>query len=372
MNERKLEEMNLRDAFPEMPQECHDALLRAARSVQEEKKMKRFTLRTALIAALIILATMTAALAAGDLLGWTDFLGRRYLVPKAAQEALDDTPNQSYTLGKLTFTVRQLMCDGHLAVSTVDIHTADGSPALISEDYYDAIGANGENGRAMAERLGVDPKTTWFDAARQLKLPLYRAIAILDVAPEQQGGEEMFDPLYGDDCHFVSFSLQMLKKEALGDTLNTHLFLRVVPIDLETGEEKEGERESLRVDVSIPVHGTVAEKVFAPETPVLSNGVELVNVHAEQTIAGIYLRATIKLNEEAQKAYPEEKRWELYEMLGEEWFDAAGQPYPFGMSMSGEFNLDAWPTVIIGDMIAAEEMPKSLSVSFAGQMVTLK
>ena len=57
MNERDWENLNLRDAFPETPQDCHDALLRAARSAKEEKKVKyvRFSLRTALIAALLSL-----------------------------------------------------------------------------------------------------------------------------------------------------------------------------------------------------------------------------------------------------------------------------------------------------------------------------
>ena len=37
-------EWNLRDAFPQEPQACHDALMHAAYSVREEKKARRVSL----------------------------------------------------------------------------------------------------------------------------------------------------------------------------------------------------------------------------------------------------------------------------------------------------------------------------------------
>lgn len=66
MTKRATDDLNLRAAFPEMPQDCRDALLRAARSVKEDKKltMKRMPVRVAVIAALILALTMTAAAAA--------------------------------------------------------------------------------------------------------------------------------------------------------------------------------------------------------------------------------------------------------------------------------------------------------------------
>ena len=71
-------EWNLRDAFPQEPQACHDALMHAAYSVREEKKMRRITWRTAALVALILLATISMALAVSEWLGWTDYLAEYY------------------------------------------------------------------------------------------------------------------------------------------------------------------------------------------------------------------------------------------------------------------------------------------------------
>ena len=66
MNERETDALDLRGAFPDVPQDCRDALLRAARSAEEEQKMriKKTPVRVVVIAALILVLTMTAAAAA--------------------------------------------------------------------------------------------------------------------------------------------------------------------------------------------------------------------------------------------------------------------------------------------------------------------
>ena len=97
MNKREMENLDLKDAFPEMPQDCRDALLRAARSVKEEKNVKyvRFTFKTALIAALLILSMTAVALAASGALGWSDFLGVHFgdhVVPSTAVNAMNLEP----------------------------------------------------------------------------------------------------------------------------------------------------------------------------------------------------------------------------------------------------------------------------------------
>ena len=150
MNKREMDNLNLQNAFPEMPQDCRDALLRAARSVKEEKNVKyvRFTFKTALIAALLILSMTAVALAASGALGWSDFLGVHFgehVVPSTAVNAMNLEEKKSYEVGPLTFTVTQLMCDGHIAVSTTDIRTTDGSAAILTSEPWDPIGAFGEN-----------------------------------------------------------------------------------------------------------------------------------------------------------------------------------------------------------------------------------
>ena len=76
---------NLKEKFPAMTQACHQGLMDAARSVKEEEKMKRFTMRTVLVTALLLALTAAVALAAGQL-GLKDLLGDygTHALPSAA------------------------------------------------------------------------------------------------------------------------------------------------------------------------------------------------------------------------------------------------------------------------------------------------
>ena len=53
---RDLEHLDLKQAFHPVPEACRRALMDAARSVREEKPVKRVSYRAALIAAVILLA----------------------------------------------------------------------------------------------------------------------------------------------------------------------------------------------------------------------------------------------------------------------------------------------------------------------------
>ena len=87
---REMDPLKLRNAFEPMPDGCYNALMKAARSVKEERTVKRAALRTIAIAACIILAAMAAAVAAGSILGWNDFfkLYHNVAVPQTAQEIM--------------------------------------------------------------------------------------------------------------------------------------------------------------------------------------------------------------------------------------------------------------------------------------------
>ncbi len=315
---------DLRPAFPDMPEDCRDALLRAARSVREERKMKKFTLRTALIAALLIIVTMTAALAATEMLGWTDFFGEHFgtVVPKAARDILNASEGKTYQAGPLTFTVKQLLSDGRLAMCAVDIRTADGSEALYCWDPSDTLGCNGENGKILAKRLGLPAETTYLDAAKQLNLPLYRAEACLEAAEPYSGGEGMGDQLWNADGAMTSFSMEYLdhEKTAGVKALPVQLFLLVSRIDPETGEDAADSVIRQREPMEIPVHGVITEKDYAPAEPFTLNGYALVSVHAEQTVCGLYLDRVYEADEEARKLYENagaEKAWEIIDPLWE-------------------------------------------------------
>ena len=346
-------ERSLKNAFPDMPRDCYDALMRAARSVEEEKKMKKATLRTALVFALIIVSTITAALAASELLGlgWTDFFtqyGDQAIVPKAAQDVLNETPAQTYELGPLTFTVRQLMCDGRLAVSTTDIRTTDGSPALYCIDPYDCLGCNGENGRQLADRLGLPWETTYADAARQLGLPLYWPRAMLE-CEDCEGGME--DPLWNEDNTMTYFSMAYLTLKEMPDALPAELLLRVDRFDPETEAEVEGETVRQRAPLQIPVHSETEERTYRPEAPFSASGLTLQSVRAERTIAGVYLYADFTAEEGVDF-------WEVYTSI--RFLDEQGQPFPRGMSLSGYLDTDHLPNVVVGDMAGLEQLPSRM------------
>ena len=379
MNKREMENLDLKDAFPEMPQDCRDALLRAARSVKEEKNVKyvRFTFKTALIAALLILSMTAVALAASGALGWSDFLGVHFgdhVVPSTAVNAMNLEEKKSYEVGPLTFTVTQLMCDGHIAVSTTDIRTTDGSAAILTSEPWDPIGAFGENTKALAQRLGVDPNLTWIEAAKQLNVPLYNVRASLET---DLAGSGMEDPLWNENNNLSYFSMAFLELGRPEGTLKGQLLLRVAPIDLETGDMVDEKTVRIREEIEIPVMETLDEAVFKAETPVTLPGLTLDSVSAEHTVAGLYLTTNWTVDEDIQKACPDEnsrQEW-FYSMDHEvisDWQDENGQSYPIGMSLSGSMEMDQWPIVCIGDMISVEDTPETLIMICDGQKVVLK
>ena len=88
---RDMKDIDLQNAFWPMTDECHDRLTTALSGLREERPVKRFTARTVLIAACIIVALMAVAYAAGQIFGWNDFYSIFYgtKVPKAAVEILE-------------------------------------------------------------------------------------------------------------------------------------------------------------------------------------------------------------------------------------------------------------------------------------------
>lgn len=86
---RDLEHLDLKQAFHPVPEACHRALMDAARSVREEKPVKRVSYRAALIAAVILLAAMAVAYAAVRL-GWIEYFSQQYgiAVPRRRRKRL--------------------------------------------------------------------------------------------------------------------------------------------------------------------------------------------------------------------------------------------------------------------------------------------
>ncbi len=351
----EVEELNLRNAFAQEPEACHDALMDAARSVKEEKQVRRKSVRIAWIAAAILAATMAVAVAAGSWLGWSDFVtlyGTN--VPETAQRVMNETWNKhSFALGPVSFTTQELFCDGHIAMSSTTIAVADGDAALLCAEPGDAIGAIGENGRKTAERLGVAPETTWLEAAKQLGRRLYAVRAILELPPEIDAGSAMEEMLWNEDGSVTYFSMPELNGAASGEQVEMQMFLRVAEYDPTTGEEKE--RLTDRQPLSVYLEAPMETHTYDVEPVQDIMGYTLKRVETELSAAGLYIRSTVSAPADAGKE-------DIWMREYPEWMDAQGNPFPTGISLSASVDVQHWPDVTYTQMISVNAIPESMTM----------
>ncbi len=371
----RLDKEQLQHMYPEMEETFENrmhSMIHALPSQKEEKTMKKLTLRTALIAALIIAAMMAVALAAtsGGLVEWFQS-NYGATLPQTAQEILSTTQKSVIDAGPVTFTVSELLCDGKLAYLTTEARLKEEGSAILypaSSDMYDRIG------EVMAKKLDhpdVDAKTSYFDAARITGLPLYSVSAWLDIADElrEQLDSEMMDGQTTEDGAMLMVRMLYFLKPIEGETLPVTVQVRAHEVDLETQEYKADYDNSL--ERSIDIHGVTAEKHYFPETPAkLSDVFTLTEVISKQTCAGVYVYIHAKPDEPMTMD-------EIFE-INFEWnvLDEQGEPYPIGVSLSGEF-LDGDGQTIAWEemqnrklesmqymlMISADELPESLAVT---------
>ena len=172
--------------------------------------MKRASLRALLIAAILMVVTMSAAFAAKQV-GWADFFSGYdgIAVPKAGEAVLNATKPISYEVGPITFTYQQLLADGRIALSAAQAHTTDGTKALYANDtdILDAVDAGVDT---ISHLYQLKSGTTWVQAAQQLKLPLYGVRALIEVDEAQSGGN-------GDRANRVRVSaVESLRPEPRG------------------------------------------------------------------------------------------------------------------------------------------------------------
>lgn len=356
---RNIEQLGLRSAFPEEPEACHAALMNAARSVKEEKTMKKTSIRVALLVALMILCTAAVAAAASGLLGWSDFFslhGTR--VPETGQRVMGEAWNRhTYTLGPVRFTTQELLCDGHIAMASTTAAMADGSDALICAEPGDAIGAVGENGEQMAQRLGFPPETTWIEAARLLGRRLFAVRAVLEVPEDIDGGSAMEDILWNDDGSAVCFSLSELSAGVSGEAVPVQLYLSVTEFDTET--ETGGEALTAREPLSIDLDAPLEEHVYSLDGDFAADGYALKEVRAELTTAGLYLYSTFTAPEGATAD-------EVFARALPRWLDAQGNPLPEGISLSASVDTSRLPVVVCTQMVSVDTLPETLVMQLDG------
>ena len=334
-------------------------------SAKEEEPVKKFTVSTALIVVLIVIATLTTALAASVLLGWTDFYS--FEIPKTAQEILNATEPKDYQVGPITFTVNELLTDGHIALCSATSHVTDGSSAVLSEEVYDAVGANGDNGEALAQKWNLSPDTRWIDAAHIMNLPFYRISISVNVPEECHDGEDMGDAMWDEKGNCVSYYMAALNSLQVGETLPIKLHFQVWQYDPQSiepqsifedvvDEAKEMSYWEDTFEITLTVPAPIAEKTYMPEQPYdFENGLTLNSVTAQQTVAGAYVVGQFTLRDgfNFNDAYSGEL----------DFLDATGEEIPWGMAESGIIEYDQLPKVEWGAMLNLEVLPEEMVVS---------
>ena len=334
-------------------------------SAKEEEPVKKFAVSTALIVVLIVIATLTTALAASALLGWTDFYS--FEIPKTAQEILNATEPKDYQVGPITFTVNELLTDGHIALCSATSHVTDGSSAVLSEEVYDAVGANGDNGEALAQKWNLSPDTRWIDAAHIMNLPFYRISISVTVPEECHDGEDMGDAMWDEKGNCVSYYMAALNSLQVGETLPIKLHFQVWQYDPQSIEPqsifedvvdkaKEMSYWEDTFEITLTVPAPIAEKTYMPEQPYdFENGLTLNSVTAQQTVAGAYVVGQFTLRDgfNFNDAYSGEL----------DFLDATGEEIPWGMAESGIIEYDQLPKVEWGAMLNLEVLPEEMVVS---------
>lgn len=334
-------------------------------SAKEEEPVKKFTVSTALIVVLIVIATLTTALATSVLLGWTDFYS--FEIPKTAQEILNATEPKDYQVGPITFTVNELLTDGHIALCSATSHVTDGSSAVLSEEVYDAVGANGDNGETLAQKWNLSPDTRWIDAAHIMNLPFYRVSISVNVPEECHDGEDMGDAMWDEKGNCVSYYMAALNSLQVGETLPIKLHFQVWQYDPQSiepqsifedvvDEAKEMSYWEDTFEITLTVPAPIAEKTYMPEQPYdFENGLTLNSVTAQQTVAGAYVVGQFTLRDgfNFNDAYSGEL----------DFLDATGEEIPWGMAESGIIEYDQLPKVEWGAMLNLEVLPEEMVVS---------
>lgn len=356
------DDLDIRGAFSPVPEDVKNMLVRTANSVKEEETVRKYRWGAVLLAAMIIVATMSVAVAASELIGWTDFFSRLYdrTLPTEAQEILAQTKQQSFQVGPLTLTTQELLCDGENAFTSIIAHTTDGSPAILCAygEWNEAVYAN----RADTEeqRLGVNGKMSWVQAAKELGLPLYAVRAIPEVEFKLMNGEQAEESLHDAEGALVYFSMVPLRADKVGDTLSLNYYLHVAEIDVETGLVGKGWEE--RVAGEIPVTSSVlAEKTYHPATEGPVYGYELESVLIEMRVTGGY----VTMNFTAPEGATEEEYWDdvwPYLVDAVTLCDADGEPFKDGIGLSISADLSNWPTVAVRETLNISELPETIKV----------
>lgn len=329
-----------------------------------EIKVKKKLSFGLVLAIVLILMTVAAAIAATQL-GWVEYFGENYgiTVPKTAQEALNATTPQKFTVGPMNFTFNQLLTDKGIAMSSASVHTTDGSEVLYADDtnVYEAVDAISST---VLKRYNLDSGINWIDAARQLNLPLYGIRALTEIDQEYAEGSAMEDAMWSEDGSIVYFKMPLLKPKSVKNELPATLYMSVTQFDPSTGDIID--QWQLQEHITLPVTPLLNEKTYLPEGDAELGKMKLLSVYAEQYATGIYLTSTFTVKEGTTA---DSAAGVLY---GLTYCDSEGNVLPEGVNLSSSAVTDDLPTVRLETMTSLETLPDSLIVTDGKTKVSVK
>lgn len=353
----------LQAMFGEAPEGFSSAMDRTLQAalVPDEKEvrpMKKTFYRAPLLAALLLAAMLVAAYAVGTTPGVLDSLhqmGDWQRVPDAAVEMLPVTNGESVTLGPVTFTLTEALCDDHTMLATWNARLTDGSKALfVDETDY----PNEAMPQAVLDFYGMLPGTTYSAAARTLGLPLYTVDAFLFC----DHGTVCNDFRVSDGS--ISLINMADSSQAAKDgarEVTGQVQFSVKEFDPQTGKAIEGRSWLLKDEtLTLPVQPAIETRRYVPQGNAdVGEWFTVDEVIAEQTCMGVYLSARMTLKPGASFAVfdaPSTPRWL-------EWYSGTGEKFPSGMN----HRWDDWPeqedgVCIKQNMLGLNELPETLTL----------
>lgn len=182
------------------------------------------------------------------------------------------------------------------------------------------------------------------------------------------GGVGMEDIMWDSQGNAAYFSNHSLKPSAVGEELPITLFLRVAQIDPITGEEIQ--KWTAREAMTIPVGQKLSEKTYTPDAPYTVDGAQMTGIRAELYATGAYLTFTWQMPESVENN-DDFSIWDYHSdplLLTDGTFNA----FERGVSLSGNWNGDAWPVVTVEDMINVDALPEVIRVGDGTNDVTYK
>lgn len=336
------------------------------RTEKEEQAVKKMSLRFIFVTVLIIAVMTTAAVAAGQLANWSDYF-RQYTqigIPQAAVDEMKKTESLSWQIGPLTFSVQELLTDGHIAMSSTTIRVSDGGQALICSEYQhdQPFFMSGQFGRNFARQLGLDENMTWIQAAQQLSLPLYSARAMIE-APFEYSSSARTDVLWNDDYSISFFCMADLDKAMPKDTLPVTFHLRANLIDLSAGEPAQTWTD-YEQRITLPVSPLLEEKTYTAANDAHFMGFTFERLEAKQYITGAYVDIIFT----AQDGVSRDTARELYNL---NLTDMDGNSLPHGIDRTLSMDRSEWPQVTVKMMVGTDTLPESIMITDGKTILTI-